>query len=1274
VQGGYTGPNNIDIYPMFVNSGAGDLHLGWGSACIDAGNNSAAGLPATDMEGRSRVLDGDEDGSAIADLGPYEYDTVMPGAFLQVSISPAEAITDGAQWRLDGEGAWFEAGEPVAVSPGYHDVEFADLAGWSEPQTISVSHDEDPNGAQPQGLSIRVIGDMTTYATAEYEPLAVFNVGEIPPWDAPHGSTVEFYIDANWMADPCFQIVDVNAQPVGDYSIDPYSGLFTYEPNDVNDRTLFTITFRVSSGADVNEQTVEITPVPQLPPEFAIVSAPSQNLPDANSRDYIIVNEIISDANEVLNGIERRVRSVTIAGKFIVVSDGLVSVYSDAHDICEMTIYAETLVVDEPLNLPQTNVTIYARELHFDGAMVGINTTPIDDRIDTGEPMDGLQGGDISLYIESFDPGSGDHPRLKMEGTAGLNGGRPGYGGAVMSTLHTPQPLAWLSPYALKMVIAHAKDAYLYGYAQQTKDILEEYQALLSTHLSLYDPCSANPVYELEDQNWILAFRQMHDEAVTLIHRIENGLDYFGNPPHWVPMLSFEVTRAFFDQEIDRTIKILYLSYWIQNTLHDKQAKAAGLTSARAELWEETKAFRTNYSSVDGLLPGLEWEAGNASEQIGEILSDLQNKEQQLLQRAQDNVKERHKVPWWKKVIKFIATVATHTFLGGSRHGQAGAALGATGGAFSAVNDLISDSHPWAEVYRKTGVVQQFNDIDFGAAAGASLVQFNDIQLGGIETYGAEGYLQSLRASSAQIADGMSAVKDALKETVLDNAEVEAELRKIKATDVTFNWLVDRVTQLMAEKEVLNRQLAASMQEISTLSGAITNNILSIDAMNRQAGNSVIDPRVAIYARDMELRARNRLLKYHYYMAKAYEYRLLRAYPEDLNIHSVFSMIQKFVDVNEASHELTSGEWGDLKAVYDDLLAGITWDIYDDYINNWATEYRTSVTLTLTSDEIARLNAKLPVRINFMERDMFMSYEESIRVSDINIWSMSLHAEGPNTTPDDYLVLHIEHSGFSKLQFEQDIYGFVHHTDKTDNPVNWNYRCWVDTFEPIPRSPASESLLYSLLEKWGGTGHIMLYTRPAAWADILITNEPGPKGEIVIDSLRLKLWYDFTYQGPGPKDLHVLTSPADLQPYIVVDTEDISGRQDGRGDFYRRYTIGTSVTLTAPPYYGGDNWMFYRWVKNGSAQPAYNPVLTLQMNEDTRAEAKYTYIGPWVSVADFNGDLSVDMRDFSILAGAWLTVPQDDAWEGACDIGTPADYFIDEFDLKVLCDDWLASL
>jgi hypothetical protein len=57
----------INADPLFVNSVAGDYHLAPGSPCIDAGDDTAPGLPAVDFEGDGRVR------GLTADIGADEY-------------------------------------------------------------------------------------------------------------------------------------------------------------------------------------------------------------------------------------------------------------------------------------------------------------------------------------------------------------------------------------------------------------------------------------------------------------------------------------------------------------------------------------------------------------------------------------------------------------------------------------------------------------------------------------------------------------------------------------------------------------------------------------------------------------------------------------------------------------------------------------------------------------------------------------------------------------------------------------------------------------------------------------------------------------------------------------------------------------------------------------------------------------------------------------------------------------------------------------------------
>ena len=72
-NGGFAGTNgNVNVDPRFVNQAGGDLHLQASSPMIDAGTNGVAGLPATDVDGQTRIQDGNGDNNAVVDIGADE--------------------------------------------------------------------------------------------------------------------------------------------------------------------------------------------------------------------------------------------------------------------------------------------------------------------------------------------------------------------------------------------------------------------------------------------------------------------------------------------------------------------------------------------------------------------------------------------------------------------------------------------------------------------------------------------------------------------------------------------------------------------------------------------------------------------------------------------------------------------------------------------------------------------------------------------------------------------------------------------------------------------------------------------------------------------------------------------------------------------------------------------------------------------------------------------------------------------------------------------------
>ncbi|MCP4251533.1 MAG: right-handed parallel beta-helix repeat-containing protein [bacterium] len=157
VQGGYVGFGNIDGNPSFVrdandggdgwgqlNDDFGDFRLRCDSPCLNEGTNSpVGGLPATDIAGNPRIIDGSVDMGVFE--GSYQAFVVgstqvtvpegSTGAFtVALACDPAGSVNAGVEHLAGDTDITITSGASLAFNPGDYDV----------PQTVDLAAATDP--------------------------------------------------------------------------------------------------------------------------------------------------------------------------------------------------------------------------------------------------------------------------------------------------------------------------------------------------------------------------------------------------------------------------------------------------------------------------------------------------------------------------------------------------------------------------------------------------------------------------------------------------------------------------------------------------------------------------------------------------------------------------------------------------------------------------------------------------------------------------------------------------------------------------------------------------------------------------------------------------------------------------------------------------------------------------------------------------------------------------------------------------------------------------
>jgi hypothetical protein len=816
--------------------------------------------------------------------------------------------------------------------------------------------------------------------------------------------------------------------------------------------------------------------------------------------------------------------------------------------------------------------------------------------------------------------------------------------GAAGETNYVDNPYAWLNPQLLRHILSGVKDNYLQNRLSIAEDVMNDYSEVIEGYRT-HDAWTDN---NKTTQTTRFELGQMYDEMQILLQQIANGLDYFGNPNGWVPMLSFEVALKAFNQEIDRSLDMVYLAKWITKKQNDATITLNALATARAGLRAEIETAQSAYPIAQQKLSGLTAKASAIATQVQNIQSKLQAEDNVLSAQARKNTKPSHWEGAGVLILQKVGAMAEMTPAKQPALGKAGAALGAL--ADSAVDPS------WDTITSVSDLSQSFNDSQLKAASASQSEKVADVKISALEGATARAtYLSALSVNSKTLSAGIRSLNGSLEGTKAPQSDMDEELGKLRAQSAKYAVLADETSELLKEKAQFAADMAAATLKVARLSDTVTRNILAIDALDVEVGgfDNVIDSRVNAYLKDMERQAFDRLLKYHYYMAKAYEYRQVKAYTGTLDLEGMFERILSVVAGGEGETvggALTSGQRELIKSAYLLPITELTESILTG-LNETSQVVGTSRTFSLSPNQLTTLNSGKTLNLNLYEEGMFLTDEENVRIVNLEVLNEPnrLDGIGMTTEPSEgemygdfaFVELTMEHSGISNLKKDGKVFQFRHYNNQTRNPITWKsqYEPVQKTISPTPPIAGTDSLIMSLVNGLDASQQL-LYSRPSAWADISIRRE-GKNGEvefglgddnppILITGITLRVTFDRETQGSNPnvKQAGIFArsdTGKNLSPRFEISEKDRNDRQNGAGKILRIFDTSTDmVDITTESVYGP--YTFAKWMNNGNEYSTSNTI-SIPKNENFRLVAIYESLLPeFVSALEVTADDEIELE------------------------------------------------
>jgi hypothetical protein len=472
--------------------------------------------------------------------------------------------------------------------------------------------------------------------------------------------------------------------------------------------------------------------------------------------------------------------------------------------------------------------------------------------------------------------------------------------------------------------------------------------------------------------------------AIHKILQIDSGVDYYGNAPAWIPGVAYEVIESLYQSEIKNAFRLLYLALWLEKDQSSKEAKIATIHHLHEQFELRGLEIKNEIRNNQHVINEIERKNVTLAASNKLYQQHLEQLRSEIETEAQRRIHSQQKSAQLKRALLGLAAL--------SKAIPAGAPV--TVGVAQGIEALIAMSNSQDIGHR---LLQLPSLVD----AGANLSRWSEARLDWNARFQSFNYRDFVQMDSEQrtreieknrsfYAPILQTVKEQyelFKKCEMPADSVAREIQRIEETSPRFQQAVAALKVLNQQKQELYEMLQKYQYknvefDLELIEVMRQMNQLQKHLVENETG---MDAQTLVMMMQVRASAKSRLNKYKYFLAKSFQYRLLRPFPGNLLLDGLEEQLNRIINYEHNPDPMGTAIGEALRSLYLDELSAINLSLFESLDRGELAEDETEIFIEFSQSELQALASGKPVYLNMIDRNIVASHQQNARLISAEI-------------------------------------------------------------------------------------------------------------------------------------------------------------------------------------------------------------------------------------------------------------------------------------------------